>query len=91
MQHGFGITKRNAHAVLTNIAYSTTIEEEMAKLEEHHPEEANWLKSRTEGNYNTHSIKHRCFPPMPNECIVCGRTGDDLYLNPCVGYEDHSN
>jgi hypothetical protein len=35
-------------------------------------------------NYKTHSIKHKCFPPKPSECIICGKTGDALWKEPCI-------
>lgn len=35
-------------------------------------------------NYDTHSIVHRCFPPLPDQCLLCKKEGDALWQEPCT-------
>lgn len=47
----FAISSPNSHAIVKGPAHPTTVEEEMAKLEEHCPNEAVWLKGALLGEH----------------------------------------
>ena len=57
-----------------------------------HPDGAQLRRScrRAErsGHRHTHAIVHRCFPPMPARCLLCGREGADLDAQPCFGHAE---
>jgi hypothetical protein len=39
-------------------------------------------------NREPHAIQHRCFPPHPDRCLLCGREGADLDAHPCLGHNE---
>jgi hypothetical protein len=43
-------------------------------------------EDRRAGYRQTHAIQHRCFPPQPPRCVLCGRQGAELDHEPCLGH-----
>lgn len=32
----------------------------------------------------SHAVQHRCFPPQPDRCLICGKEGVALDTEPCI-------